>query len=66
MWQDHLRNGFHAHEDKGIRLERKSENSKQLHLRLSKEYNSRSENSTENLGDHSKGLYDRASRPESQ
>lgn len=45
------RTGFHAHEDKEIGLERKSENSKQLHLRLSKEYNSRSEKSTENLGE---------------
>jgi hypothetical protein len=44
------RTGLHAHEDKGTGLERKSWNSKHLHQRLSKEYNSGSETSTENLG----------------
>jgi hypothetical protein len=47
-----------AHEDKGIRLESESHNSNHWHQRLSREYNGRSETSTETLRE----LYYRALR----
>ena len=47
---------MNVHEDKGIRLERKSGYSNHWHRRFSNEYNSRSEKCTENLGK----LHDRA------
>jgi hypothetical protein len=42
---------FNVHEDKGLRLERKSYDSKHWYHGLSREYNSRSETSAEILGE---------------
>jgi hypothetical protein len=45
-----LKKKVNAHEDKGTRLERKPCDSKHCHGRPSREYNDRSQTSTENLG----------------